>query len=144
VTPAVYLAHLGVLTLAQAALAIGFLSIGYGLVSLFFAAQLVAVGMAAMWHAIHAADCDHIHVDEAGVSVESVRGLRRRVRALPRYGVHAYWCAHSGLHVRHGRTDIQLGRFRSAAQERAQARRLAALFARGPGEFDHMAQEPAR
>lgn len=59
-----------------------FWAIGAPFVAMFTGIELVALGAAFGWHALHAADGEHLRVEGRQLWVEQRRGLRQSVVAL--------------------------------------------------------------
>lgn len=86
-TPAQFGACFVALALVSTLVAAFFWAMGARFVTLFAGIEVLLVGLAFAWHALHAADRDHLRVHEGHLLVERRRGLSVRREQWPLVGL---------------------------------------------------------
>ena len=121
-TPSQFGACYLALGLVSMLVAIFFWSLGARVVTLFAGAEIVGVGLAFAWHALHAADGEQLHLREGQLQVVRRQGLQVRHERWPLAGLRAGLAGDGSIELgRHGRWALIGGE-----ADRAQCRRVLA------------------
>lgn len=118
------------MALASVSLLVGlfFWALGAGFVMLFAGLEVLALGAAFAWHAVHAADGERLQVDRGQLRVDQQRGLRRTQAALDLHALRVVEAAAGALELKSSGVCVTVGRTVDAPRRRqvaAALRRLA-------------------
>jgi uncharacterized membrane protein len=80
--------------------------------------EVVLVGVAFAWHAVHASDGEHVHLQDRTLHVEGRRGLRSWRDQVPVVGLHLAATADGAIDLRSGHRRWVLGGHATVAQRR--------------------------
>lgn len=115
-TPAQFGAFFLALGLVSMLVAVFFWSLGARVITLFAGAEIAVVGLAFAWHALHAADGEHLHLHEGHLQVVRRQGLQVRHEQWPLAGLRAGLAVDGSIELgRYGRRAL-IGREADRAQ----------------------------
>jgi len=121
-TPAQFGAFFLALGLVSMLVALFFWALGARFVTLFAGVEIAAVGLAFAWHALHAADGEHLHVSEGQLHVVRRRGLQVQVEQWPLAGLRVGAAVDGSIELGRSGRRAQVGR----EADRAHCRRVLA------------------
>lgn len=117
-TPSQFGACLAGLVLVSALVAAFFWAMGARFVTLFAGIEVLVVGLAFAWHALHAADGERLHVADGLLHIEQRHGLRLTLEQVPLAGLQVVAAADGSIELSARGRHWTLGRQAAMAARR--------------------------